>query len=73
MATQDVVRVKNRLKAVFRSRGILAESDVYLPRSRSKWLKLPAGHRELAEWLGRELDTLAPLREEAELGSSPTV
>ena len=67
MATQDVVRVKNRLKSVFRSRGILAESDVYAVRSRNKWLKqLPAGHRELAEWLGRELDTLVPLREEAE-------
>jgi transposase len=67
MATQDVVRVKNRLKAVFRSRGILADSDVYLLRSRTKWLKqLPGGHRELAEWLGRELDTLMPLREEAE-------
>jgi transposase len=67
MATQDVVRVKNRLKAVFRSRGILAESDVYQSRLRTKWLKqLPAGHRELAEWLGRELDTLMPLREEAE-------
>jgi transposase len=67
MATQGVVRVKNRLKAVLRSRGILAESDVYLPRQRNKWLKqLPAGHRELAEWLGRELDTLVPLREEAE-------
>jgi transposase len=67
MATQDVVRVKNRLKAVFRSRGILAESDVYQTRSRTKWLKqLPGGHRELAEWLGRELDTLVPLREEAE-------
>lgn len=67
MATQDVVRVKNRLKAVLRARGILADSDVYVPRSRSRWLKqLPAGHRELAEWLGRELDTLVPLREEAE-------
>jgi transposase len=67
MATQDVVRVKNRMKAVLRSRGVLAESDVYLPRSRTKWLKqLPTGHRELAEWLGRELDALVPLREEAE-------
>jgi transposase len=28
--------------------------------------QLPAGHRELAEWLGRELDALLPLREEAE-------
>ena len=67
MATQDVVRVKNRLKAVLRARGIVAESDVYEARSRSRWLKqLPAGHRELAEWLGRELDMLVPLREEAE-------
>jgi transposase len=67
MATQDVVRVKNRLKSVFRSRGILAQSDVYQAGSRSKWLKqLPGGHRELAEWLGRELDLLLPLREEAE-------
>lgn len=67
MATQDMVRVKNRLKAALRSRGILAESDVYLPGSRTKWLKqLPGGQRELAEWLGRELDTLLPLREEAQ-------
>ncbi len=67
MATQDVVRVKNRLKAVLRSRGIQADGDVYREGSRKKWLKeLPLGHRELADWLGRELDTLAPLREEAE-------
>jgi transposase len=67
MATQDVVRVKNRLKSVLRSRGILAESDVYAARTRTKWMKqLPGGHRELAEWLGRELDVLVPLREEAE-------
>jgi transposase len=67
MATQDVVRVKNRLKAVFRARGILAESEVYAARTRSRWMKqLPIGHRELADWLARELDTLVPLREEAE-------
>jgi len=66
MATQDVVRVKNRLKAVLRSRGILVDSHVYAPGTRSQWLKqLPGGHRELAEWLGRERDTLVPLREEA--------
>ena len=67
MATQDVVRVKNRLKAVFRARGIAVESEVYAARTRLRWLKqLPAGHRELADWLARELDTLVPLREEAE-------
>ncbi len=67
MGTQDVVRVKNRLKAVFRARGILAERDVYAAHTRSKWMtQLPLGHRELADWLARELDTLVPLREEAE-------
>jgi transposase len=68
MATQDVVRVKNRLKAVLRGRGILADAAVYEETSRGEWLKeLPAaGHRPAAEWLGRELDELVPLREEAE-------
>lgn len=67
LATQDVVRLKNRLKAVLRSRGILADGDVYDTAARKKWLKpLPAGHRELAEWLGRGLDEILPLRDEAE-------
>ena len=67
MATQDVVRVKNRLKAVFRARGISVESEVDAARTRPRCLKqLPAGHRELADWLGRELDALVPLREETE-------
>lgn len=67
LATQDVVRAKNRLKAVLRSRGILADTDVYDTAARNKWLKqLPAGHRQLGEWLGRELDQIEPLRDEAE-------
>jgi len=67
LATQDMVRTKNRLKAVFRSRGILTDTKVYDAAARNKWLKqLPYGHRELAEWLGRELDGLVPLRDEAE-------
>jgi len=67
MATQDVVRAKNRLKAVLLSRGILADSSVYGTAARKKWLKrLPPGHRQLAEWLGRELDAIEPLRDEAE-------
>jgi transposase len=67
LATQDVVRTKNRLKAVLRSRGLLADADVYDTAARKKWLKaLPAGYRELAEWVGRGLDELVPLREEAE-------
>jgi len=67
LGTRDVVRAKNRLKAVLRSRGILADTGVYDPSVRNKWLKqLPHGHRQLGEWLGRELDQLVPLREEAE-------
>jgi transposase len=69
MATQDVVRVKNRLKAVLRARGILADAGVYEKKSRGKWLKLPAsGSRPAAEWLARELDELVPVRQEAESG-----
>jgi hypothetical protein len=62
-----VVRVKNRLKAVFRARGVLASADVYEAEVRGKWVsRLPSGPRQLAEWLGRELDQLVPLRAEAE-------
>jgi transposase len=45
----------------------MADRGVYAPATRNKWLKeLPFGHRQLAEWLGRELDQLVPLRGEAE-------
>jgi transposase len=67
LATQDLVRTKNRLKAVCRSRGIQSDAGIYEAASRDKWLKqLPSGSRELACWLGQELDGLAPLRDEAE-------
>jgi transposase len=67
LATQDVVRVKNRLKAVLRSRGIQSDGSVYDTAARSKWLaKLPSAHRQLGEWVGRELDEIIPLRDEAE-------
>src|SRR5512147_174957 len=66
-ATTDVVRAKNRLKSVFLSRGISTDASVYDPAKRTTWLKqLSCPHRELAEWLGRQLDRLEPLREEAE-------
>lgn len=65
-AVRDVTRAKNRLKSVFLSRGIVAESVVYDADRREKWLKkLPPAHRRLAEWLGRQLDELQSLREEA--------
>ena len=67
MATQDVVRAKNRLKSVFRARGISTQGEVYGERGRPKRLDLlPAGPRDLAEWLYKELDVLVPLRAEAE-------
>jgi len=67
IAVQDTVRVKNRVKAVLRSRGIQSDGSVYEVSSRARWRKkLPSGHREFAEWLGRELAALSPLREEAE-------
>jgi transposase len=67
MAVGDVSRVKNRLKAVCRSRGVLPDSGVYNPESRPRWLReLPVAHRQLAEWLGEELDGLEPMREKAE-------
>jgi transposase len=66
-AVTDVVRAKNRLKSVFLSRGIGTDASIYDATKRTAWLKeLSSPHRELAEWLGRQLDQLEPLREEAE-------
>jgi transposase len=67
MSVQDSVRAKCRLKAVFRSRGVCADGDVYNPATRRRWLgELPMAHRRLAEWMGEEVDALLPLRERAE-------
>jgi transposase len=67
MAVGDVVRAKNRLKAVLRSRGVPCERSVYDAGGRVKCLKrLSGSHRQLADWLGRELDELEVLRQEAE-------
>jgi transposase len=66
-AVTDAVRAKNRLKSVFLSRGISTDSSVYDAEKRVEWLKrLSTPHRELAVWLGRQLDQVEPLREEAE-------
>jgi transposase len=56
LANQDLVPTKNRLKAVFRSRGIVVDAGVYDARARGEWLKkLVPAHRQLAECLGREI------------------
>jgi transposase len=66
-AVRDLVRAKNRLKAAFLSRGVLTDASIYDAKRRRKWLaELTGAHRRLAEWLGRQLDELLPLRDEAE-------
>jgi transposase len=66
--TQDTTRVKNRLKAIYRSRGVPSTGeDIYDPEKRSQWLQqLPPSKRRRADLLGRQLDLLEPLRHEAE-------
>ena len=66
-AVTDVVRAKNRLKAVFLGRGLVADAGVYDPKQRKRWLaKLSGPYRQLAEVLARQLDLVVPARDEAE-------
>jgi len=66
-AVTDTVRAKNRLKAVFLSRGVTTDKSVYNAVRRERWLKkLTSPHRELAGWLGHQLDVLQPRRKESE-------
>jgi len=65
---EDSTRVMQRLKALFRARGIKAPGQrVYHPRERAHWLaKLPdRGARLRAETLYAELDVLRTLRPRA--------
>ena len=65
----DVVRVKNRLKSVLRSRGVGygAGQSVYAKREREYWLaELPEAMRAEAELLYEEHDALQALRVKAE-------
>jgi transposase len=66
-AVRDVVRAMCRLRSVFQSRGVAVNDGIYNSQGRVRWLtKLTSPHRRLAQWLGRQLDQLVPLREEAE-------
>lgn len=66
--TQDVVRAKQRLKSLFRRRGVACRSEeIYDPLRRQGWVRrLPAGMRPAAELLGLELDCVEELQGEAE-------
>jgi hypothetical protein len=66
---RDTARVKNRLKSVYRSRGVGygAGRSVYGKRDREGWLaKLPEASRALAEVLYEEHDALVALQTKAE-------
>lgn len=64
----DTTRVMNRIKALFRGRGIpCAGRDIYYKRNRDQWVArlTEPGLRSRAEFLFEELDSLKPLRRKA--------
>jgi transposase len=67
VATRDVARAKNRLRAVFRGRGIHVDEAVYDPHRRETFLKrLKRPQRLRAECLAAQLDALLPVKVRAE-------
>lgn len=67
LLTRDVARTKNRLKSLFRRRGVECSGEgIYHAEVRAKRLKeLPAAMRQAVELLGVELDCLEELKGEA--------
>jgi hypothetical protein len=66
--SKDLLRVMNRLKALYRSWGIPCDgTGVYAPRYRSTWLGkiAEAGVRRRAEFFYQQLDALQILRRQA--------
>jgi transposase len=66
--TQDVTRVMNRIKGVYRSQAIpSAGKSVYTKRHRLEWLEQlqQPGQRRRADRLYAQLDLLQPLRQQA--------
>ena len=64
----DGTRVMNRLKALYRGRGIrCGGTQVYSPRHRARWLEqlLEPGAQQRAQLLYQELDLLLKLRPQA--------
>jgi transposase len=64
--SKDLSRVMNRVKALYRSWGILCGGQqVYAPRHRSEWLNKigEAGVRRRAEFFYQQLDALRALRQ----------
>jgi transposase len=66
---QDSTRVMNRVKAIFRGRGIACQGEsLYQAKDRQQWLAKLDNHgsRRRAERLLHELDSLVQLRAEAQ-------
>jgi transposase len=64
--SKDLTRVMNRVKALYRSWGILCGGQqVYAPRHRAEWLNKigEAGVRRRAEFFYQQLDALRELRQ----------
>jgi transposase len=67
--TQDLTRVMNRLKALYRSWAIpCAGERVYAPRHRNEWLAkiTEAGVRRRAEFYYQQLDALQSMRQQVD-------
>jgi transposase len=65
---QDVVRVQNRIRALFRSRGVVVPSKtVYSARGRTQFVEqLPSSVVSAAEHLYAQYDALLPVKDSAE-------
>jgi len=68
MVVQDTVRTQNRIKALFRSRGIqVGGKAVYRAAERTDWLsKLPASSQRAAQILFAQYDALCEVRDQAQ-------
>lgn len=68
MQTRDLVRVQNRVKALFRSRALpTSGSAIYQPEQREKWVeKLPIKCRHAALLLLKQYDELEKIRAESQ-------
>jgi transposase len=68
MVVQDVVRVQNRLKALFRSRGVaVSGKSIYSEKGRGEPLeKLPDASRGAAKTLYAQYDAVEAIRRQAE-------
>ena len=66
MVVQDTTRIKNRLRAQFRARGIRVDRKLYTERRREAWLELlPPSSKLATKLLFAQLDAVEAVRSEA--------